>query len=130
MVIRRCHDEGAVTAQRLRKFVEARGLTVFACIEHDAAAREVDLQLPFTQVLIFGSPRTGTPLMRAVPTVALDLPLRVLVWEDATGDTWLGYDDPNWVAARHSMLPAASKAIEGMRALLALASDAAAGASG
>lgn len=130
MVIRRSHDPGAVTARRLREFVEARGLKVFAGIEHDTAALEVDLQLPFTQVLIFGSPRAGTPLMRSVPTIALDLPLRVLVWEDATGATWLGYDDPIWVAARHSLLPAAAQAIEVMRALLASASDAATASSG
>jgi uncharacterized protein (DUF302 family) len=89
------------TADRLIASVSRRGLTVMARIDHAAAAAKAGLQLRPTEVLIFGNPRGGTPLMQAAQTMGIDLPLRALVWQDEAGRTWLGYNDPRWLAERH-----------------------------
>jgi uncharacterized protein (DUF302 family) len=88
---------------RLETAVKAKGLTVFARIDHAAGAAEVGLSLRPTEVLIFGNARGGTPLMQEAQTVGIDLPLKALVWEDASGITWLSYNDPGWVAQRHGL---------------------------
>jgi uncharacterized protein (DUF302 family) len=74
---------------------------VFAWIDHAEGATAVGLPLRPTEVLIFGNAKGGTPLMQAVQTTGIDLPLKALVWQDAAGDTWLSYNDPAWIAARH-----------------------------
>jgi uncharacterized protein (DUF302 family) len=89
------------TLGRLEVAVARYGLTVVARIDHGAAAEKVGLELRPTVVVIFGNPRGGTPLMQAVPTVAIDLPLKALVWQDEAGTTWLGYNDPAWILRRH-----------------------------
>jgi uncharacterized protein (DUF302 family) len=89
------------TLERLTAAVTARGMTVMARIDHAAAAAEVGMKLAPTEVIIFGNPRAGTPLMQAAPTMGIDLPLKVLVWRDGDGKTWLAYNDPAWLAARH-----------------------------
>ena len=91
------------TMNRLEAEVKARGMTVFARIDHAAGAVEAGLSLRPTEVLIFGNVKTGTPLMQAVQTIAIDLPLKALVWQDASGDTWLSYNDPAWLAQRHRL---------------------------
>ncbi len=93
------------TIDRLEAEVKAKakGLTVFARIDHAAGAAEVGLPLRPTVVLIFGNARGGTPLMQAVQTVGIDLPLRALVWQGAQGKTWLSYNDPSWIAERHGL---------------------------
>jgi uncharacterized protein (DUF302 family) len=93
------HDE---SVRRLIAAVEQRGLTVFARIDHGAAAREVGLELADEEVVLFGSPRAGTPLMQADPRIGVELPLRVLIWDDAHG-TMLGYNDPVDLAARYDV---------------------------
>src|SRR6266576_7001520 len=90
------------TMDRLQAEIRAQGMTVFARIDHAAGAAEVGLTLPPTELIIFGNARGGTPLMRAVQTVGIDLPLKALVWEDASGKTWLSYNEPGWIAQRHS----------------------------
>ena len=75
-------------------------MTVFARIGHASGAREAGLELPPTEVLIFGSARAGTPLMHANQTTDIDLPLKVLVWQDANIKTWISFNDPEWIAAR------------------------------
>ena len=98
-------DSGpAETMKRLEAAVKERGLTVFARIDHAAGAREVGLPLRPTSVLIFGNAKGGTPLMQSVQTIGIDLPLKVLVWEDASDVTWLSYNDPSWLAKRHGLL--------------------------
>jgi len=89
------------TMDRLERTVEARGLNVFARIDHAAGAERVDMALRPTQLLIFGNPQGGTPLMQCAQTVGIDLPLKALVWEDADGRVWLGYNDPVHLATRH-----------------------------
>jgi uncharacterized protein (DUF302 family) len=88
---------------RLEAAVRAKGMTVFARIDHSAGASAVGLSLNPTEVLIFGNAKGGTPLMQAVQTIGIDLPLRALVWQDASGETWLSYNDPAWLAKRHGL---------------------------
>ena len=88
---------------RLQAEIRAQGMTVFARIEHAAGAAEVGLTLPPTELIIFGNARGGTPLMQAAQTVGIDLPLKALVWEDASGTTWLSYNEPSWIAQRHGV---------------------------
>jgi uncharacterized protein (DUF302 family) len=89
------------TMDRLEANVRARGMTVFLRLDHAAGAAQAGLFLRPTELLIFGSARSGTPLMHARQTIGVDLPLKVLVWEDAAGRTWLTYNDPPWIVARH-----------------------------
>jgi len=91
------------TMDRLEAAVTAKGLTVFARIDHAEGASAVGLSLRPTEVLIFGNAKGGTPLMQAVQTIGIDLPLKALVWQDAAGDTWLSWNDPAWLAARHGV---------------------------
>ena len=111
------------TMDRLEAAVAARGMSVLARIDHAAAAAKVGLALRPTEVLIFGNPRGGAPLMQAAQTMGIDLPLRALVWQDAAGATWLGYNDPHWLAQRHGVdVPANLEAMSG--ALAAVAAEA------
>lgn len=89
------------TMDRLEADVRAKGMTVFARIDHAAGAKEAGLPLRPTEVLIFGNAKGGTPLMQALQTTGIDLPLKALVWEDAGGKVWLSYNEPAWIAARH-----------------------------
>jgi len=91
------------TMNRLEAAVTAKGLTVFARIDHAAGASAASLPLRPTEVLIFGNAKGGTPLMQAVQTIGIDLPLKALVWQDAAGDTWLSWNDPAWLATRHEI---------------------------
>jgi uncharacterized protein (DUF302 family) len=91
------------TMDRLEAEVRTKGMTVFARIDHAAGATAAGLSLRPTEVLIFGNAKAGTPLMQSVQTVAIDLPLKALVWQDASGDTWLSYNDPAWLALRHEL---------------------------
>jgi uncharacterized protein (DUF302 family) len=91
------------TMNRFEAEVRARGMTAFAHIDHAAGAAAVGLSLRPTELLIFGNARGGTPLMELLQTVGIDLPLKVLVWQDASGITRLSYNDPNWIAKRHGL---------------------------
>lgn len=89
------------TMDRLEAEVTSKGLTVFARIDHAAGAAGAGMPLRPTELLIFGNARGGTPLMQANQTTGIDLPLKALVWQDAAGQVWLGYNDPAWIAQRH-----------------------------
>ncbi len=91
------------TMDRLEAEVKAKGLTVFARIDHAAGAAEVGLSLRLTELLIFGNAKGGTPLMQSMQTIGIDLPLKALVWQDGSGSTWLSYNDPGWLAKRHGL---------------------------
>ena len=106
------------TMNRLETEVKAKGLTVFSRIDHSAGAAEVKLSLRPTELMIFGNARGGTPLMQSVQTIGIDLPLKALVWQDASGTTWLSYNDPNWVAKRHELGPEADATVKAMAAAL------------
>jgi uncharacterized protein (DUF302 family) len=91
------------TVRRLEAAVKAKGMTVFARIDHAAGAAEVGLALRPTELMIFGNAKGGTPLMQTDQTMGIDLPLRALVWQDAAGNTWVSYNDPSWLAQRHGL---------------------------
>jgi uncharacterized protein (DUF302 family) len=90
------------TMDRLEAAVKAKGLTVFAHVDH-AAGAAAGLPLRPTDLLIFGNAKGGTPLMQSAQTIGIDLPLKILVWQDATAATWLSYNDPSWLAKRHGL---------------------------
>jgi uncharacterized protein (DUF302 family) len=102
VTVRSNHDPKE-TMSRLEAEVKAKGLTVFAHVDHAAGAAEVGLPLRATDLLIFGNAKGGTPLMQLDQTIGIDLPLKVLVWQDQTGATWLSYNDPGWLAKRHGL---------------------------
>lgn len=91
------------TMDRLSAAVSARGMAVLARIDHARAAVDAGLELRPTEVLLFGNPRAGTPLMQATQTIGIDLPLRALVWRDEDGRTWVSWNDPHWLATRHGV---------------------------
>jgi uncharacterized protein (DUF302 family) len=91
------------TMERVEDEIRARGLNVFARIDHSAGAAEVGLTLAPTELMIFGNARGGTPLMQSARTVGIDLPLKILVWQDPANKTWLSYNEPGWIARRHNV---------------------------
>ena len=91
------------TMDRLEAEIRAKGMTVFARIDHAAGAAEAGLELRPTELIIFGNARGGTPLMEASQTAGIDLPLKALVWQDAAGKTWLSYNEPSWIVQRHGL---------------------------
>jgi uncharacterized protein (DUF302 family) len=113
------------TMNRLEAEVRAKGMTVFARIDHAAGARAAGLSLRPTEVLIFGNAKAGTPLMQSVQTVGIDLPLKALVWQDSSGGTWLSYHDPAWLAQRHGVSGETAAAISTMTAALGAVAKAA-----
>ncbi|MEH2037296.1 DUF302 domain-containing protein [Nostoc sp.] len=92
-----------VTIDRLEAILEVKGITIFTRIDQQAEAEKVGLSLCPTQLLLFGNPKAGTSLMVAEPTIALDLPLKVLVWEATDGKVWVSYNDPNYLKQRFSL---------------------------
>lgn len=113
------------TLDRLLAALATRKLTVFARVDHAAGAASVGLPLRPTEVVIFGDPKGGTALMQDQQSAGIDLPLKVLIWEDADGKAWLTYNDPAWIAGRHGLGTASAAAVKAMAALLsALAQEA------
>src|SRR3979409_2529926 len=113
------------TMNRLEAAVKAKGITVFARIDHAAGATGAGLSLRPTEVLIFGNAKAGTPLMQSVQTIGIDLPLKALVWQDAADNTWLSYNDPAWLAQRHGLGGETEPAVGLMTAALAAVARAA-----
>jgi len=114
------------TMNRFEVEVQAKGMTVFARVDHAAGAEAAGLSLRPTELLIFGNARAGTPLMQSAQTIGIDLPLKALVWQDAAGDTWLSYNDPSWLAKRHGLGDEVEAALNGMTAAVAAVAKAAA----
>ena len=113
------------TVNRLETAMKAKGMMVFARIDHAAGAMAVGLSLRPTEVVIFGNAKAGTPLMQSVQTIGIDLPLKALVWQDASGDTWLSYNDPAWLAQRHGLGGETQAAVDMMTAALSAVAKAA-----
>lgn len=107
-----------VTVAKLKTAINGKGLTLFAHIDHGAGARQVGLQMQEAHVLIFGTAKAGTPLMLASPLLALDLPLKVLIWEDADKKVWVSYNTPEFLAERHKIPPELIKNIAGVGPLV------------
>jgi uncharacterized protein (DUF302 family) len=104
------------TMNRLEELVKQRGLNIFARIDHAAGASKVGKSLRPTELLIFGNPQGGTPFMECAQSVGIDLPLKMLVWEDASSQVWLGYNDPAFIAQRHGVVQC--PAVESLRKAL------------
>jgi uncharacterized protein (DUF302 family) len=99
------------TVQRVVALLEGLGIELFAVIDHSGEAREVGLSMPETKLLVFGNPKGGTPLMLAHPLVALDLPLKLLIWENGAGEVFASYNAPSYLADRYGLTPSETAAI-------------------
>jgi uncharacterized protein (DUF302 family) len=95
------HQSVDRTVEKLEQILQARGVKLFALIDHSGEAEKGGMKMPPTKLLIFGNPKAGTPLMLAAPTAAIDLPLKILVSEDAGGKVWISFNSPGWLQARH-----------------------------
>ena len=109
--------------RRVQTLARARGLTVFAQIDFSGDAERSGLELRPTGLVILGSPKSGTPLMVAAPTVAIDLPLKILTWHDAEGQTWVAYNEPEYLQARHGFPAELIKNVAALGALAAAAAS-------
>jgi uncharacterized protein (DUF302 family) len=93
------------TVEKLKGILQAKGVTLFALVDHSGEAEKVGMKMPPTKLLIFGNPKAGTPVMLAAPSSAIDLPLKILIWEDARGKVWVTYNGPVYLQERHSIPP-------------------------
>jgi uncharacterized protein (DUF302 family) len=93
------------TVANLKEILQAKAVSLFALVDHSGEAAKVGLQMRPTKLVIFGSPKAGTPLMQAAPSIAIDLPLKILVWEDAQGKVWVSYNSPAYLQQRHNLPP-------------------------
>jgi uncharacterized protein (DUF302 family) len=107
------------TIDRVAASLSAKGIAVFARIDHAAGAASVNMPLRPTELLIFGNPKAGTPLMQSRQSIGIDLPLKMLGWQDQAGKVWLSYNDVGWLARRHGLGPDAAPAIDALARFLA-----------
>jgi len=91
------------TLENLKRILQAKGVTIFAVIDHSGEAQKAGLRMPATKLIIFGSPQAGTPLMLAAPSSAIDLPLKILISEDTQGSVWISYNTPAYLLERHGL---------------------------
>lgn len=105
------------TVDKLKSILQAKGVSLFALVDHSGEADKVGMKMRPTKLLIFGNPKAGTPLMLAAPSVAIDLPLKILVWEDAQGKVWLSYNSPTYLRDRHNLPPELLPNIAGVEGL-------------
>jgi uncharacterized protein (DUF302 family) len=97
------HRSVDATVEKLEKILQAKGIKLFALIDHSGEAEKAGMQMRPTKLLIFGNPKAGTPLMIASPSIAIDLPIKILIWEDGEGKVWISYNDPSYLQARHGL---------------------------
>ena len=93
------------TVEKLKRILQAKGITLFALVDHSGEAGKAGMQMRPTRLLIFGNPKAGTPVMLAAPSSAIDLPLKILIWEDAQGKVWVTYSSPIYLQERHNLPP-------------------------
>lgn len=106
------------TLVRFEAILKEKGLTIFARVDHSGEAKKVGMEMRPTQLVIFGSPKGGTPLMMAAPSLAIDLPLKALAWQDERGEVWLSYNAPEYIQQRHGIPADLLKNIAGVGALI------------
>lgn len=109
------------TLKRVKSLLQERGLTIFCLIDHSGEAEKVGLKMHATQLILFGSPKGGTPVMVASPTIAIDLPLKALIWEDAGSKVWVSFNSPEYLQQRHNVPADLVKNISAAGALLQVA---------
>ncbi len=111
------------TVVKLKGILQSKGVTLFATVDHSGEAAKVGMKMPPTKLLIFGSPKAGTPLMLATPSIAIDLPLKILIWEDAQGKVWVSYNSPSYLQRRHRIPPELMQNIAVIEALASKAAE-------
>jgi len=109
------------TVEKLKGILAAKGITLFALVDHSGEAAKAGMEMRPTKLLIFGSPKAGTPLMVAAPSIAIDLPLKILIWQDADGKTWISYNSPEYLLERHGVPQELLQNIAGVAMLAAAA---------
>jgi uncharacterized protein (DUF302 family) len=111
------------TIEKLKHILQAKGVTLFALVDHSGEAEKAGLKMPNTKLLIFGSPKAGTPVMQATPSAALDLPLKILVAEDPQGKVWISYTAPQYLQQRHNFPPELLQNLSAVETLASKASE-------
>ncbi len=117
------HQSVEETVERLKRVLQSKGVTLFAIVDHSGEAEKVGMKMRPTKLLILGSPKAGTPLMQAAPSVAIDLPLKILVWEDGQGKVWVSYNSPAYLQQRHGIPPELVQNIAVAETLVAKAAE-------
>jgi len=117
------HHSVDEAVEKLKAILSARGVMLFALVDHSGEAAKAGLTMRPTKLLLFGSPKAGTPLMLAAPSLAIDLPLKILVWEDANGKTWVSYNAPDYLRDRHGVPPELMQNIAVIETLAAKAAE-------
>jgi len=117
------HHSTDETVERLKAILDSKGVTLFALVDHSGEAEKVSMKMPPTKLLIFGSPKAGTPLMLAAPSIAIDLPLKILIWEDDRGKVWVSYNSPAYLQERHGVPEDLLPGIAAVEALAARAAE-------
>ena len=118
------HQSVDRTVQKIEEILQAKGVKLFALIDHSGEAEKAGMHMRSTKLLIFGNPKGGTALMQDRQSAGIDLPLKALVWEDADGKIWLSYNDPAWIAQRHGLGAASAGGVEAMgKALAAIGAE-------
>jgi len=105
------------TVERFKSLLESKGVKLFALIDHSGEAEKAGMHMSPTKLLIFGNPKAGTPLMLAAPSIAIDLPLKALIWEDSSGKVWISYNDPDYLKARHELPEGVTQPLAAVQAL-------------
>jgi uncharacterized protein (DUF302 family) len=105
------------TVEKLEAILRAKDVMLFAVVDHSGGAEKAGLRMPPTKLLIFGSPKAGTPLMLAAPSIAIDLPLKIVVWEDGAGKVWVSYNSPAYLQQRHRLPPELLQALASVETL-------------
>jgi uncharacterized protein (DUF302 family) len=128
-----CRDTGLIdapcshsvdeTVAKLKGILQAKGITLFALVDHSGEAAKAGMKMRPTKLLIFGNPKAGTPLMLAAPSSAIDLPLKILIWEDAQGKVWVTYNSPAYLQERHSLPPGLLRNVAVVEALAKTAAE-------
>jgi uncharacterized protein (DUF302 family) len=111
------------TVEKLKAILDEKGVTLFALVDHSGEAEKVGMKMPPTKLMIFGSPKAGTPLMLAAPSVAIDLPLKILVWEDGENNVWISYNSVAYLEERHGLPPELLKNIQVVETLALKAAE-------
>jgi uncharacterized protein (DUF302 family) len=123
IVTKLSHHSVDETLAKLIGILQSKGVAVFATIDHSGEAAKAGMTMPPTKLVIFGSPKAGTPLMQAAPTTAIDLPLKILIWQDSEGKVWVSYNDPAYLQQRHGFAPDLLKNITIIESLVAKATE-------
>jgi uncharacterized protein (DUF302 family) len=111
------------TVEKLKNILQSKGVALFALVDHSGEAEKIGMKMRPTKLLIFGNPKAGTPLMLAAPSVAIDLPLKILIWEDGAGKVWVTYNSPEFLRERHGLPPDLMQNVSVIEALAAKAAE-------